>query len=59
VYVTTWSQSASDGSGLPQESMSLSYNKIIWDYKPQDATGALGATTKKGYNVTENKVQDA
>jgi len=56
VFISSWSQSAADGSGLPTESVSLNFSKIEFDYKAQKADGTLDASTKKGWDVKVNKI---
>ena len=55
VFVSSWSQSASDGGGLPAESLSLNFSKIKFDYKMQNADGSLAAGSPKTWDVKLNK----
>jgi type VI secretion system secreted protein Hcp len=56
VFISSWSQSHSDGGGLPTESVSLNFSRIEFDYKMQNADGSLGASTKKGWDLKSNKI---
>ncbi|MEO8650638.1 MAG: type VI secretion system tube protein Hcp [Acidobacteriota bacterium] len=48
-----------NGSGhsdvLPTESISFNFAKLETEYKVQNKDGTLGAATKAGYNIKENK----
>lgn len=55
VFVTSWSTSGADGSGIPSESFSLNFSKVEFDYKAQKADGSLDASTKKTYDLKANK----
>ena len=46
--------SGSDGD-VPLDEVSLRFAKIQIDYKPQKATGALGAAIHGGWDVKANK----
>jgi type VI secretion system secreted protein Hcp len=37
------------------EQVSLRFGSIEWEYAPIDRTGKTGATTKSGWNLTQNK----
>jgi type VI secretion system secreted protein Hcp len=54
VFITNWSQSGSDGGGIPTESFSLNYSKLEIDYKLQKPDGSLGPSTKKGWDLKAN-----
>jgi len=47
--------SASSGGEIV-ESVSLSYNKIEFEYKPMDDKGTLGGSVKMGWDVTTTEV---
>jgi type VI secretion system secreted protein Hcp len=47
--VSSYSVSESGGDGLPTDHFSLSYDKITYDYKPQDAKGKTGGSTKVSF----------
>lgn len=53
--VSSYSISGNDGGGMPQESFSLNYDKIEFEYKTQDDKGNLGASIKKSYETAKNK----
>ena len=53
--VSSYNISGSDGGGMPQESFSLNYDKIEFEYKTQDDKGNLGASIKKSYETAKNK----
>jgi type VI secretion system secreted protein Hcp len=43
------------GDTVPLDQISLNFAKIEFEYKPQDATGKLGAAIKTGYDLKQNK----
>src|SRR5206468_10164240 len=43
------------GGVVPTDQISLNYSKIEFEYKEQKADGSLGAPTKAGWNLKENK----
>ena len=53
--VSSYNLSGHDGGGLPQESFTLNYDKIEFEYKTQDDKGNLGASIKKSYETSSNK----
>ena len=53
--VSSYSISGRNGAGMPAESFSLNYDKIVVDYRTQDDKGTLGAASPKGWQVTANK----
>lgn len=53
-FITNWSQSGSDGGGIPNESFSLNFSSIEFDYKAQKPDGSLDSSTKKGYDLKAN-----
>jgi type VI secretion system secreted protein Hcp len=55
VFISSYQMSGSDGSGLPQESVSLNFSKLKYEYKIQNADGSLGAANPKTYSVKESK----
>lgn len=52
--VSSYNISGHDGGGMPQESFSLNYDKIEFEYKTQDDKGNLGAAIKKSYSTSKN-----
>ena len=54
-FVSSYNLSAHGGGGLPEESFSLNYDKIEFEYKTQDDKGVLGASIKKTYETSKNK----
>ena len=56
VLVSSFSESgASGGGGAPQDSLSLNFTKITFDYKPQNPNGSLGAAVHGGWDLKANK----
>jgi type VI secretion system secreted protein Hcp len=56
VLVSSFQYSGSDGMGsAPQESFSLNFAKIKYEYKPQDEKGALGAAKTFSWDTKTNK----
>lgn len=53
--VSSYNISGHEGGGHPQESFSLNFDKIEYEYKTQDDKGALGAAIKKTYETSKNK----
>lgn len=51
--VTSYQTSAS--SEIPNDSFSLAFAKIEFEYKPQDDKGGLGGAIKHGWSLKENK----
>src|SRR5579872_2979904 len=54
-FVSSYNISGHDGGGMPQESFSLNYDKIEFEYKTQDDKSNLGASIKKSYETSKNK----
>ena len=54
VTVSAYHLSAMTGDG-PVDEVSLQFSKVQIDYKPQKATGALGAAVHAGWDVKLNK----
>ena len=54
VTVSAYHLSALTGDG-PVDEVSLQFSKVQIDYKPQKATGALGAAVHAGWDVKLNK----
>ena len=46
---------SAQGSSVPVDQISLNFAKIEFEYKPQDATGKLGAPIKTGWDLKTNK----
>ena len=55
VFISAWQQSASDGGGLPSESIGLNFSKIEFSYQVQNADGSLQAASPKTYDLKLNK----
>jgi type VI secretion system secreted protein Hcp len=43
------------GDAVPTDQFSINFAKIQFEYKPQDAKGALGSAVKTGYDLKANK----
>jgi type VI secretion system secreted protein Hcp len=54
IQVSAYHISGSDGE-IPMDEVSLRFAKFQIDYKPQKATGALGAAIHGGWDVKANK----
>ncbi len=54
VFISSFSQGASDGGGKPQESASLNFSKYTMKYRPQKADGTLDAGSPIGWDVKAN-----
>ncbi len=50
VFVSSYSGSGPGNGGLPMESFSLNYAKMVQEYKEQKADGTLGGSVKLGYD---------
>jgi type VI secretion system secreted protein Hcp len=48
-YISSYSTSGS-GNGVPMESFSMNYAKMVSEYKEQKADGSLGGSVKLGYD---------
>jgi type VI secretion system secreted protein Hcp len=55
VFVSSYSEGGSDGSGLPMDSVSLNFAKIEFKYSPQKKDGSLDAANPKGWDLKGNK----
>ena len=53
VLVSSFSTTGSTG-GPPLEEVSFTYQKITWEYIPQNSDGTAGASIKAGYDVKAN-----
>lgn len=53
VLVTSFEQGA-EGGDLPEEAVGLAFERIEFEYRPQQASGALGASIKSGWNLSKN-----
>ena len=49
VFISSF-QAGGSGNGLPMESLSLNYSKMVQEYKEQKADGTLGGSVKLGYD---------
>jgi type VI secretion system secreted protein Hcp len=54
VMVDSVSWGGAAGGGKPSESLSLSFQKIMVSYWPQDATGKVGSKIPAGWDVSKN-----
>jgi type VI secretion system secreted protein Hcp len=59
VYVSSYSCNGSEGSEIPFESGSLTFQKIRFTYKPQATTGTEATPNIKGYDLTTNSINNA
>ena len=50
VYISSYQISGANGGGLPMESISFNYSKMVQEYKEQKADGSLGGAVKLGYD---------
>jgi type VI secretion system secreted protein Hcp len=55
VLVSSFNESGSGGGGAPQDSLSLNFTKITFDYKPQNPDGSLGTAVHGGWDLKANK----
>lgn len=56
VFVSSFNSAGNAGGGsIPQESVTLNYVKIKYEYKPQDKKGALTGQLVAGYDRALNK----
>ncbi len=56
VAVSAYHTAAEQGSGLPPtDQVSLHFNSITLEYRPQQADGSLGAAITAGWDVTKNQ----
>jgi type VI secretion system secreted protein Hcp len=53
--VSSYNISGHSGGGMPQESFSLNYDKIEFEYKTQTDKGELGPSNKRTYETSKNK----
>ena len=56
VFISSYNVSAHEGGGIAQESLSLNFSTIEYNYTPQNADGTPGAKITKTYKIKENKV---
>jgi type VI secretion system secreted protein Hcp len=52
VLVTSFEEAG--GGETPEEMVGLAFGRIEMEYKPQQATGALGGAIKAGWNLAKN-----
>lgn len=52
VLVTSFEEAG--GGDVPEEMVGLAFGRIEMEYKPQQATGALGGALKAGWNLAKN-----
>ena len=55
LLVSSFQNTGSDGDAIPTETLSLNYAKIEFEYKEQNAQGALAGVVKSGYDLKANK----
>lgn len=55
VYISSYSTSGANGSGVSQESVTCSYAQVKQKYTEQSDTGEKGTETEFGWNVRENQ----
>ena len=55
LLVSSSQTGGSSGDVVPVDQISLNYEKIEWEYKPQDEKGATGSPVKAGYDLKANK----
>src|SRR5260370_22758288 len=55
VFVSSYQDGGSDGSGLPMDSISLDFSKIEFKYSPEKKDGSLDAANPKGWDVKASK----
>jgi type VI secretion system secreted protein Hcp len=53
VLVTSFEEAAGDGEA-PEEMVGFAFGRIELDYKPLQATGALGGSVKAGWDLSKN-----
>jgi type VI secretion system secreted protein Hcp len=53
--VSSYQTGGSTGAGLPNESVSLNFSKIEYEYRPQKPDGSMDSPVKVGYDVKANK----
>lgn len=53
VYVTSYEEAADDGDA-PEEAVGLAFEQIEVEYSPQQASGALSAAIKAGWNLSKH-----
>ena len=54
VMVTSYGLTGSKGDDIVNESVSLNFAKIEFEYKPQTAAGGAGSKSVFGFNIKEN-----
>jgi len=56
VRITSYQKAgAAEADDGPLDQVSLGYGKIVFEYRPQDPKGALGAAVKGGWDLKANK----
>lgn len=55
LIVSSFQNNGSGENSIPVESVSLNFAKIEFEYKEQDAKGALAGVVKSGYDLKANK----
>ena len=54
VFISSYQSSASGGGPIPEESISLNYVKIKYEYKPQNADGSLAGVVAMTHDSAAN-----
>jgi type VI secretion system secreted protein Hcp len=55
LLISSYQTGGSTGEVVPVDQVSVNFSKIEYEYKPQDAKGALGSPVKAGYDLKLNK----
>ena len=55
LLVSSFQNTGSGDDSIPMESVSLNFAKVEFEYKEQDAKGALAGVVKSGYDLKANK----
>jgi type VI secretion system secreted protein Hcp len=56
VVISSYEHKGANHEELPTETVSLSFSKIKYEYKPQAADGTLGAVVAKTYDLKANRI---
>ncbi len=55
LLISSYQTGGSTGEVVPVDQVSVNFSKIEYEYKTQDAKGALGSPVKAGYDLKLNK----
>jgi type VI secretion system secreted protein Hcp len=55
VLVSSYQAGGAEGEVVPTDAVSLNFAKVQMEYKQQKPDGSLGASTKTGWDVKQNK----